>query len=460
MHTVAFDGRMGASGDMLLGALVAAGADTAVLAPVERRLDVAFDIGTTTRCGIEATNVTVLATGDETDDGMDDDKHPDSHNGIHSHDGHSHDGTADSDDHGPHSHAGRAETHDHAEGGGPHRSFPEVLEIVDSLDLSESVTEDAVAIFELLGEAEASVHGTSLSETQFHEVGADDAIADIVGTALLLDDLDPDRVVTTPVAAGGGEVETSHGVYPVPAPAVTELAGPADWSLRGGPVEAELLTPTGAAILAHVASGVETLPALAVEASGYGAGDARFERPNVLRALVGETTGDLRREAVTVLETNLDDATPEALGGLQETLEDAGALDVSVLPATMKKSRPGHLVKVIVSPENARQVARKLAAETGTLGVREHGAGHRFVADREQTMVTLTIDGDSFDVAVKLASFGDESGGSADGNRSGASSRVYDVSAEYDDALAVARETGVPVREVRRRAEQTVRDRR
>jgi len=119
----------------------------------------------------------------------------------------------------------------------------------------------------LLGKAEASVHGTSLSETQFHEVGADDAIADIVGTALLLDDLDPDQVVTTPLSAGGGEVETSHGVYPVPAPAVTELAESADWALRGGPLEAELLTPTGAAILAHVAAGVETLPSLSVEAS-------------------------------------------------------------------------------------------------------------------------------------------------------------------------------------------------
>jgi len=157
-----------------------------------------------------------------------------------------------------------------------------------------------------------------------------------------------------------------------------------------------------------------------------------------------------------VLETNLDDATPEVLGGLQETLDDAGALDVSVLPATMKKSRSGHLVKVIVSPEDARQVARELAAQTGTLGVREHDAGHRFVADREQTTVTLSIDGNPFDVAVKVASFGDESDtSSADSERS---DRVYDVSAEYDDALAVAQKTGLPVREVRRRAERAARD--
>lgn len=424
---LALDGRMGASGDMLLGALVAAGADPGVLAPVERRLDVAFEFDTTTRCGIEATDAAVLSTGDDTQ------RH------------HTHEGNNHSDGH----------DHDHAEGAGPRRSFPEVVEIVDSLDLPDGVANDAVSTFELLGEAEANVHGTSLSETQFHEVGADDAIADVVGTALLLEDLDPDRVVTTPVAAGGGGVETSHGVYPVPVPAVTELAESADWSLRGGPVDSELLTPTGGAILAHVATGVETLPTLSVRASGYGAGDARFERPNVLRALVGETTGDLRREAITVLETNLDDATPETLGGLQETLADAGALDVSVLPATMKKSRSGHLVKVVVSPENAGRVARELAAETGTLGVREHGAGHRFVADREQKTVSLDVEGNSFQVGVKLASFDD---GASD--TGGSDTGLYDVSAESDDALAVSRETGLPVREVRRRAEQLARENR
>ena len=429
---LSFDGRMGASGDMLLGALLAAGADPAVLDPVEAALDVRYDVGTATRCGIEATDVTVLRTGVDSDESGGDHSHGDDTDGHDTEHAHSHSHGDDTDDHG------------RAEGSGPHRTLPEVVEVVESLGLPAGVAADTTGTFELLAEAEAAVHGTDPAETTFHEVGTDDAIADVVGAALLLSDLSPDRVVTTPLATGGGTVEMSHGVYPVPAPAVVELAERADWSLRGGPVEAELLTPTGAAILAHTADGVGSLPSLDVAASGYGAGDRSFEHhPNVLRVLAGETTGSLRREQVTVLETHLDDATPEALGGLQETLAEAGALDVTVLPTTMKKSRPGHLVKVVVAPENARRVARRLAAETGTLGVREHGSGHRFVADREHQTVALDVDGDSFEVSVKVARIGEE---------------VYDVSGEFDDALAVARATDLPVRAVLRRAERTVRD--
>jgi uncharacterized protein (DUF111 family) len=227
---------------------------------------------------------------------------------------------------------------------------------------------------------------------------------------------------------------------------VVEIAERADWSLRGGPVDAELLTPTGAALLATLAEGVDRLPALRVEASGYGAGDLSLAgRPNVLRALVGTDDGGLVRDDVTVLETNLDDATPEVLGGLRESLSGAGALDVSVLPATMKKSRPGHLVKVICDPADAERLARRLAEETGTLGVREHGAGHRWIAEREVRTVELSVDGTDHEVDVKFAS-------TTEGT-------VFDVSAEYDDARAVAEATGLAVRDVLRRAETVARER-
>ena len=399
MRTLAFDGRTGASGDMLLGALVAAGGDPDVLAPVEDALDVSYRVREVTKQGIAATAVDVVLDDTQGEDG-----------------------------------------HTHAEGHGPHRHYSEVVDIVEGMALPESVEADALAIFEILGKAEAAVHGTDLDSTHFHEVGADDAIADVVGVCLLLDSLDVEQVVTTPLSAGGGSVEMSHGTYPVPTPAVVEIAERADWTLSGGPVERELLTPTGAAILAHVARGVETLPPLDIEDSGYGAGGYDLDSvPNVLRAVLGESAGSLRQEPITVLETNLDDATPEDLGGLQETLADAGARDVSILPATMKKSRPGHLVKVIVRPEDAEAVARALAAETGTLGVREHGAGHRWVADRAFETVTVDVDGESYEVSVKIAS--DTAG------------TVFDVSAEYDDAAAVARESGRPVREIRRLAE-------
>ncbi|WP_122090264.1 nickel pincer cofactor biosynthesis protein LarC [Halalkalicoccus subterraneus] len=414
MSTLAFDGRTGASGDMIVGALLAAGADPDVLGPVESTLDVRYGIDDVMKNDIRATGVDVVRD-DRSDPGH--------------------------DRHGEHD-QGRT----HAEGTGPHRSYREVCELVESMGLASEVEADALAIFETLGEAEASVHGADLDSIHFHEVGADDAIADVVGAVLLLADLDPDRVVTTPLSAGGGVVEMSHGTYPVPGPAVVKVAEKADWSIRGGPVEAELLTPTGAAILAVVAEGCETLPDLRVEGSGYGAGDRDLDgHPNVLRAIVGDAHGNhASHEGITVLETNVDDIPPEILGGLQDTLAGAGARDVTVLPATMKKSRPGHLVKVICRPEDARAVARKLAAETGTLGVRATPATHRWVAGREIETVSIAVDGEDYGIAIKIAS--DDSG------------EVYDASPEYDDAAAVARETGATIREVMARAESAWRE--
>jgi hypothetical protein len=413
MKTLAFDGRMGASGDMLLGALLAAGADPAALDPVTDALGVRYVVGSTTKAGIAATTVDVVI------------------------------GDAEDRDHG-HSHSHEhSPDHTHAEGHGPHRTYAEVVALVESMGLPSGVERDALAVFRRLGEAEASVHGTDLDDTHFHEVGADDAVADVVGTCLLLDDLGVDRAVTTPVSVGGGTVEMSHGTYPIPAPAVVELAADADWSLRGGPVERELLTPTGAALLAELAEGVERLPSLDADVVGYGAGDADVsDHPNVLRVLVGDGGDGLRREGISVLETAVDDVAPEVLGSLQETLADAGARDVTIVPTTMKKSRPGHLVKVVVDPADADAVARRLAEETGTLGVREGSAGHRWVADRRFETATLEIAGGTHEIRVKI-------GSDADGV-------VYDVSAEYDDALAVARETDLPVREVIRRAEAAV----
>jgi hypothetical protein len=429
MQTLAFDGRTGASGDMILGALIAAGADPDRLSVVEDVLDVEYRIRETTKNGIVATTVDVLVADEEADaDGTD---------GGHGHEhGHTHDGDHEHD----HSHG---HDDDHAEGHGPHRTYAECRDLVAEMDLPEAVEADAQAVFRILGEAESRVHGTDLEETHFHEVGADDAIADIVGAALLFDDLDLDRIVTTPVSVGGGETSMSHGIYPVPTPAVSYIAESASWDVRGGPLDEELLTPTGAALLARFAEGVASLPEMHIETSGYGAGTKSFaEYPNVLRATVGEAKAGLTRDGIRVLETNLDDATPEVLGGLQQRLKDAGARDVTILPATMKKSRPGHLVKVVVKPEDAERVARRLAIETGSLGIREHGAGHRWVADREMRTVTVDVGDGSYDVSVKVAR-----------ERDGP---VFDVSAEYDDAAAVASETDQPVREVIRLAESAV----
>ena len=476
---LAFDGRTGASGDMLLATLLDAGADPATLEPVERALDIEYRIDSTTSCGIHATTVDVVLTDDRADDASDDpsatsspgssgepdtdgegehehkpgDEHGQGDAGAADDDGHD-DGHGHARDHHHHHQNGHSHDHTHhdhhtpAEGHGPHRSYLEVRSIVESMNnLDPAVEASALAIFERLANAEAAVHGADLESIHFHEVGADDAIADIVGVALLVSDLDVDRIVTTPVSVGGGTVSMSHGEYPIPAPAVLEIARAADWAFAGGPVEAELLTPTGAAILAHFAAGVESLPTMSVTESGYGAGGYDLDpHPNVLRALVGTARGGLERDDIAVLETNLDDVAPEVLGGLQETLGAVGARDVSIVPVTMKKSRPGHLVKVICKPADRERVARRLAEETGTLGIRDAGVTHRWIANRSFETVSIDLEGEAYDVTVKIAS-------DTDGE-------VYDISAEYDDVAAVARETGVSLQDIASRAEERCRQER
>ena len=485
MRILALDGRTGAAGDMVCAALIDAGADPTVLDAVETHLPVRYAVDETVKNGIRATTVDVLVDGDGAD-ARDGAKHGSDrdhdHHDHYTHDDHTHGHGHTHDDHTHgHSHAHDDHTYDdrahHAEGSGVHRSYPSVVELVESMGLAPEVGSTALDAFQLLGRAEAAVHGTDLTETAFHEVGADDAVADVVGAALLLADLDVDRVVTTPVAVGGGTVEMSHGVYPIPAPAVVEIGTRTALAFVGGPVDRELLTPTGAAILGAVADAVEAVPPLDVDAVGYGAGDATLDQhPNVLRALVGESIdprGDAKRTAdadgtgetsgrartvgsaaghgglldddIAVLETTLDDVAPEVLGGLQESLAAVGARDVTILPTTMKKSRPGHVVTVICKPPDAAAVAERLARETGTLGVRQTGATHRWIAERRFETATVVVDGESHEVSVKVAS-------TTDGN-------PYDVSAEYDDAAAVAATTGLPVREVCRRAEGAVHDR-
>lgn len=395
MRAVVLDPRMGASGDMLLGSLIDAGADPEVLDPVEAALGVDYAIAETVEQGIAALDVIV--------------DHP-------------------------------GGNHHHGEGAGPHRTLAEVLEIIDSIPLDPSIRTDAEAAFQLLATAEAAVHGTSIEDTHFHEVGADDAIADVLGTLLVLADLDPDRVLTTAAATGSGEVETSHGIYPIPPPAVAEIGSRSGLRFVGGPVEAELLTPTGATLLASVADHVDTVPPMTIDAIGYGTGTRSFdERPNTLRALVGTIDGNLTRESIAVLETNVDDTSPEVIGHLQRRLRQAGAFDVAVVPLTMKKSRPGHLIRVITSPTDEERIARLLAEETGTLGIRSVAAAHRWVTDRDVTTVEIDVEGNMHPVDVKI---GLDTAGA-----------VIDVSAEYEDAATIAQASAVPVREVMRRAE-------
>ncbi|PNW32836.1 UNVERIFIED_CONTAM: TIGR00299 family protein, partial [Euhalothece sp. KZN 001] len=316
MDTLVVDASMGAAGDMLLGALLDLGADPSPLARTEAALGLEYVETRVDRSGIAATRVEVVAASDGAP----------------------------------------------LEGHGPHRTVADVTEIIDAMELPTATHETAVAIVTRLGAAEAAIHDSTLREVVFHEVGADDAIADIVGVLQLLDSLDIHEVLVPPLAVGGGRREMAHGRYPIPAPAVTEIIAASGLQITGGPVDEELLTPTAAAILAEVGTPIEQLPTIDISGVGYGAGSREFPaEANVVRVLRGTVSSPLRSEQICVLETNVDDATPEVLGGLQDTLTAAGAHDVSIVPMTMKKSRPGHLIQVIGPPEAAGQLAEVLA---------------------------------------------------------------------------------------------------
>lgn len=323
---------------------------------------------------------------------------------------------------------------------------PTLGEIKDRVkDLGLGAVEPVVLrVFERLGRAEMRVHGAG--EVHFHEVGAEDAIADIVGACTALHHLDVDEVVCTPIGVGGGHVNTAHGLLPVPAPATLEVLRESGLTWRGGPVDHELLTPTGAALLAEfVDRSVEAFPQLRAQRVGYGAGTKDLEIANALRGVIGEMSDGLVRDEITLLETNVDDVTGEVLGNLIERLMGEGARDVTILPATMKKGRPGHVVKVVATPDLAERLSRVIVEETGSLGVRILPAFHRLIARRHVEEVEVEVGGRTYRVGVKVATDTNDN--------------LLDVGAEYDDAKRVAREAGVPIRRVLRLVEEEAWDR-
>lgn len=262
-----------------------------------------------------------------------------------------------------------------------HRHLHHITKMIDGSQLSPRQQELAKRIFTRLGEAEAKVHGTTIEKVHFHEVGAVDSIADIVGCAIGFDQLDVQRVVCSPVPTGTGFVEIAHGRCSVPAPATGEL-------LRGAPlaasnVEAELTTPTGAAIVSAMVDQFGPLPAMTIERIGYGAGQRDLEsQANLLRLLVGETSDELPGDTVWVLETNLDDISGEQIGHCLEKLSAAGALDVFTTAIGMKKNRPGVMVSVLCHGQDAPTLEEILFRETTTLGVRRSSASRHVLPRR------------------------------------------------------------------------------
>jgi pyridinium-3,5-bisthiocarboxylic acid mononucleotide nickel chelatase len=349
MRILHLDPFSGISGDMTVGALVDAGADSQALVAALDSLATGarFTIDRTKRCGITAAKFLVA--------------------------------------------------HDEQK---KHRHLPAIVRMIEAAALSDRAKQTAIRIFTRLGEAEASVHGVPMERVHFHEVGAIDSIADIVGAAVGLDLLNVDAVHCSPINVGSGTVNTEHGLLPVPAPATSLLLRDIPVYARGPAME--LTTPTGAAIACTLAQSFGAMPPLTIRALGYGAGDRDFkEHANVLRVILGETSGATETTSVAVLEANIDDSTPEVLGYAMERLFEGGALDVTLESVLMKKNRPGTLLRVIARPEDRERLADTMLAETSTLGVRFHTAERR-VQSRRMVQVN-TAHGS---VRVKVAANG------------------------------------------------------
>ena len=396
-----FDCFSGASGDMILGALIDAGLPLDELrgALGSLALDgVTLEAERVDRSGVAATKFRVH-----------DHEHEHEHDGGHAHD---HD----------HGHA-----HDH--GHHHHRGLSEICSMVDGSGLSDTAKERAKSLFRRLAETEAAIHQQPVEEIHLHEVGAVDSIIDIAGTVFGLEWFGADRIVASPLNLGSGTVRCAHGVFPVPAPATTRL-------LTGAPVyssgvEAELLTPTGALLVTDYADGYGPMPSLRIRQVGYGAGDRDLpETPNVLRVVIGDEDEDAagRFQRVVLIECEIDDMNPQLYGSLMDRLYAAGALDVFYAPIQMKKNRPGTLVSVVALPEHREALAGVVFRETTTIGVR-FTEMDRERLDREQ----ITVETPLGKVRFKLAR--------RDGD-------VVNVSPEFDDCLQLADEHGLSVKTV------------
>jgi uncharacterized protein (TIGR00299 family) protein len=425
-----FDCFSGASGDMILGALLDVGVPLDEVRRALGSLAISADTVWTervSRAGIAATKFQVRgeAPADHAHD------HRRGHEGGEHRHGHDDPGDTAPQAHGQrqagHGHA-HVHTHPHEELHHGHaRSLAEIGRLIDGSALGPDGKAKAKALFQTLGEAEAAIHGTTLDKVHLHEVGALDSIVDIVGTVFALEWLKPDRVVASPLNVGSGSIRSAHGLYPVPAPATLRLLH--DVPIYSGPQQAELVTPTGALLVRGYATAFGTIPAMRVQQVGYGAGSRDFaDTPNVLRVLLGEVDGGAPVNAVVVIEAEIDDMNPQIFGALMDTLLAEGALDVFYTPIQMKKNRPGTLLSAIAAPEARERLTATIFRETTTIGVR-YREMMRECLDREVVAVETPLG----PVRFKVARRGGER---------------LNAAPEFDDCLRLAREHGRPLKDV------------
>lgn len=420
MKTLYLECGMGAAGDMLTAALLELIPDRQAFIGRMNGLGlpgVTVEAETSVKCGITGTHMKVLVEGEEEE----------------SHDGHEHDHEYPHEHGHEHHHDHDQEHHDHHHDHHHHTSAADISSIIDGLALPEKVKADAKAVYQLIAEAESQVHGRPVTEIHFHEVGTLDAVADVIGVCLLMDEIAPEQVVASPVHVGAGHVHCAHGILPVPAPATALILK--GIPTYGGQMQGELCTPTGAALLKHFATRFGDRPVMAVQAVGYGMGKKDFERANCVRAFLGESEG--KREAITKLECNVDDMTAEDIGFAMEQLFEAGARDVYTQPIGMKKCRPGTMLSVICLPEDADGLVSVLMKHTTTLGIRRQDMS-RYILERTERIVH-TVYGE---VRVKHAS----------------GMGMEREKPEYEDVAELARKHGVSLETIRKEVKTSSRE--
>jgi len=399
----------GTAGDMTMASLVHAGADPVEVAAILSGLPLdgyALSFEPVLRCGVAATYAHVAVLGEhdhsllDDDDDHDDDDHDDDHGDDHLHHG--------------------------------HRPYRAIRDLIDTADLPPRVRDRAQRTFRLLAEVEGAMHRMPADDVEFHEVGAVDAIVDIVGVCAALEVLGIDRIVCSPITVGQGTVHAAHGELPNPAPAVVELLARRGAPSRGIADRKELATPTGVALMTALADEFGPMPAFTVASVGYGAGTADIPgRPNVVQVVVGTEVESTRTpdpgQPVQLFETNVDDATGEVIAHTIAALLTAGAYDAWATPIVMKKGRPAHTVHALCDPARATEVSAVLVRETGSLGLRGTVL-QRWPQQRDELTVQVGV----HDIAVKVS-----------GGR---------VKVEHDDAAKAAHALGLPLRDVLRQA--------
>ena len=382
MKILYFDCFSGISGDMAVGALLDAGADEKTLLEGLKQLkadDCSIKIGKKLKNGISGTDFSILL----------EDRVVNRH---------------------------------------VHRNLGDIEDIINGCGLNERVRKLSIKIFRLIAEAEGKIHGAPIEEVHFHEVGAVDSIVDIVGTAICLEMLSADKIYSSELHDGKGFIECRHGMIPVPVPAVMEMLAGSGIPLASEEVETELVTPTGMGLIKCMAAGFGRRPAMTVEKTGYGFGKRNTGRLNALRVILGKTTEGRHEysDEIAVLETNIDDTTPEVLGYTMSKLLEAGALDAFYTPAFMKKNRPAYMLSVIASPGMEDALADIILRETTTLGIRKRYM-QRYCMDRKAVGVNTQYG----PAKVKIASM----------------NGIRKSSPEYEDCRKIAEKAGIPLME-------------